>query len=1371
MSSDSDLEIEDLQEQLQEFEVRNYQREVLEQARQKNIIAFLDTGTGKTLIALLLIKETRGKSIFLAPHRHLITQHSKAADSLGIPNIAISGETADNWNIQRWKKTLQSTNCMIMTPQIYLNSLRSGYLNISDFSLMIFDECHHCSKKHPYMNLMLEFYHPSPTKPKVLGLTASPVIDANIDQEEMVKSLQELRTNLDCDFAPIDRKSVEAIANKPNYEIKTVPYEPENPLLKFMKKYALEMPNHKEAKELKDEISSKGFYLIETVGIHSFKTYLRNLLAKVGSHDVKRVAGQMIEVAEGSHETITKRVEKLLKVLKEHLDNNQASQAIVLTERRVTAWYLSLIINYMSLPNIKSKAVIGKNNREKLNTFVMESNYYQKAIEDFRKKKYNLLVSTTVIEEGLDIPSCDLVVRFDNLSTNLRSYVQSKGRARDMNSRFLVLAPKDLKGSIRRELEGYEKAITWLKNMADTELPSKPTEEVKPLKSVTFPTGAKVSANWSVQFLKMFCNGIPCDKYTRHSVRFNSRYYRPGECKLPVTNSERGGYLSSCELPKILNCGPATGETLYEKEENAKADSALVGVKALREKGLINEYLKPVWDNSDQLNTEINDEYFKLVDERGTRFILKDPPLNDSAPSFFHQDISFLSVKASCASEFYVYYMKSRPKCTENSDYSLGVLSPLPVPSESFQIYPKNLYKYRGVNFIHKNKNRHRPDEPCQICDKYPVSLTPTNVKIQLDQQKIKAIRSFHIINHALITENYNELLEGQRNGLIQVLSSQEEDIHVPVCSVPIKSGSIDWPVIQSTLELFSNDLQYIPRTPPVKTEGKAIITTHNNSCFIVIKEIEDALHFEFDYKKALISVKDYYLQKHQIQLRNGRILQSKPIQNYVQALRPHVTQKDRKDQEHYIPLELSSVLPIPAEYLILSRLYPNIYHKLTQLFLTNHLSKSLSLQIRIPLLMEALTCTSALEKCDYQRLETLGDSVLKYLASEFLYRTTDLASEGVLSSKRSAIVCNSRLFNLALERKFYMYMFVNPVRHSGWKAPELENLEVSASDSDEEIEVVEEAGWEKLLDEYGEIVLNSQREKVALSNKQLADCVEALIGAAFLEGGFDFAKRLLYEFKLIGLRECEIAQSIKETDNYESLEEDLGYVFKDKGWLVEALEHSSTNKAYSYERLEFLGDAILDMVVMEFLFFKFPRAKPGSLSKMKSEVVNNKFLAYIATQLKLYFFLREDNPNLQEDVLNCAQVIEEMDFNSISDFNKIPDEDNKVLGDLFEAVIGAIYMDSSSFEECKRVIIGLTLEFLEKLEPSGLNHPHSRLFEWAQKNRIDNLKVQRFKLQNSFGTEFITKIFIREIEVAEGRHSSKYMSSVKAVENFIRSR
>lgn len=99
----------------------------------------------------------------------------------------------DQWTDEKlWKQALSTHRIIVSTPQVLLDALRHGYVNLGrDIGLLVFDEAHHASEKHPYNMIMREFYdscsprsvsdHGSDVRPFILGLTASPVFGGNID--------------------------------------------------------------------------------------------------------------------------------------------------------------------------------------------------------------------------------------------------------------------------------------------------------------------------------------------------------------------------------------------------------------------------------------------------------------------------------------------------------------------------------------------------------------------------------------------------------------------------------------------------------------------------------------------------------------------------------------------------------------------------------------------------------------------------------------------------------------------------------------------------------------------------------------------------------------------------------------------------------------------------------------------------------------------------------------------------------------------------------------------------------------------------------------------------------------------------------------
>lgn len=124
---------------------------------------------------------------------------------------------------------------------------------------------------------------------------------------------------------------------------------------------------------------------------------------------------------------------------------------------------------------------------------------------------------------------------------------------------------------------------------------------------------------------------------------------------------------------------------------------------------------------------------------------------------------------------------------------------------------------------------------------------------------------------------------------------------------------------------------------------------------------------------------------------------------------------------------------------------------------------------------------------------------------------------------------------------------------------------------------------------------------------------------------------------------------------NIKTLEQDLQYTFKDKQLIVEALTHKSYKQSYDNERLEFLGDAVLDLIVGEYLFKKFANSNEGNLSKIRASLVNEAGFDKLARVLKLgdYIFLSNAEEN------NGGR------------------EKPSLLSNAFEALMGAIYLES----------------------------------------------------------------------------------------------
>lgn len=156
-----------------------------------------------------------------------------------------------------------------------------------------------------------------------------------------------------------------------------------------------------------------------------------------------------------------------------------------------------------------------------------------------------------------------------------------------------------------------------------------------------------------------------------------------------------------------------------------------------------------------------------------------------------------------------------------------------------------------------------------------------------------------------------------------------------------------------------------------------------------------------------------------------------------------------------------------------------------------------------------------------------------------------------------------------------------------------------------------------------------------------------------------------------------------------------LGYQFKDESMIELALTHRSHGKRNN-ERLEFLGDSILNFVIAEALYRRFPDAKEGQLSRLRAQLVKGETLAELAREMKLGDYLRLGSGELKSGGYRR----------------------DSILADAVEAIIGAIYLDSD-MDSCRPYILGW---YQSRLEQTSLldtkKDSKTRLQEFLQSRR-----------------------------------------------------
>ena len=204
-------------------EPKSYQKELLEKAKQKNTIIFLETGMGKTYIGIMLIKEIFGeplnanakneidyvkktdkKVLCLFQTVSLLLQQSKVIKhntNLKVLRLYGNNEKSAFFNHSKFNKTLTHYDIICATPECIYRYFTFGYLNKNHFELILLDECHHCKGDHFYNRVLSHFIfdeNKNNDKVKILGLTASPCEEGVLEENQIKDKIIELCNNMNC---------------------------------------------------------------------------------------------------------------------------------------------------------------------------------------------------------------------------------------------------------------------------------------------------------------------------------------------------------------------------------------------------------------------------------------------------------------------------------------------------------------------------------------------------------------------------------------------------------------------------------------------------------------------------------------------------------------------------------------------------------------------------------------------------------------------------------------------------------------------------------------------------------------------------------------------------------------------------------------------------------------------------------------------------------------------------------------------------------------------------------------------------------------------------------------------------------------------
>ena len=204
---------------------------------------------------------------------------------------------------------------------------------------------------------------------------------------------------------------------------------------------------------------------------------------------------------------------------------------------------------------------------------------------------------------------------------------------------------------------------------------------------------------------------------------------------------------------------------------------------------------------------------------------------------------------------------------------------------------------------------------------------------------------------------------------------------------------------------------------------------------------------------------------------------------------------------------------------------------------------------------------------------------------------------------------------------------------------------------------------------------------------------------------------------------------------NLDALQKDLGYVFKNTNNLKNALTHKSCKQGKNNERLEFLGDAVMDLVIADYLFRKFKNTDEGDMSKLRAALVNEKSFANLATYINLGKYI----------------------FISAAEENNGGRAKASILSDAFEAVMGAIYIESG-FEAVNKIAVRLFEICYPEIDLKSLAKDYKTALQEITQANLGTTPV--YELVRTFGPdhkkEFEIALKLNDTEISRAIGKSK---------------
>jgi len=467
--------------ELKEINPRLYQERIFSTSAKSNTLVVIPTGMGKTMIAMMLAvhrlnKKPNSKVLFMAPTKPLCAQHMKTFEKhLSVSKdlmCLLTGEIPPKKRRDLWETAF----FVFATPQTIANDLVSGNFEFDDFSLVVVDEAHRAVGDYDYVFLAKQYFKLA-SNPHLLALTASPGSDKekineicsnlhitaveirNEESEDVVEYVK--KKEIENVFIPLPEALKEVkemfervLSRKLNIlkENKVIRYADINKvgkgfLLQLQGKFASQSAGNWYLMKNISVIAScvkimHCLELLQTQGVNSLAIFLEGLKKQKSKAAISLVTD--IEFREGMQRVFElkskhyehPKFEALLKIVENQLQNKSDSKMIIFANFRATVEkivkMLQSLENCHPIPLIGQAGERGLKQKDQINV-----------LKNFDSDLNNILVCTSIGEEGLSISSLDIAIFYENVPSGIRTIQRSGRVGRCKVGKIIRLITKD----------------------------------------------------------------------------------------------------------------------------------------------------------------------------------------------------------------------------------------------------------------------------------------------------------------------------------------------------------------------------------------------------------------------------------------------------------------------------------------------------------------------------------------------------------------------------------------------------------------------------------------------------------------------------------------------------------------------------------------------------------------------------------------------------------------------------------------------------------------------------------------------------------------------------------------------------------------